>query len=60
MWGFSSLSWYVVLPVALVAGAAGGIVANPPRAAFFYRFEPVVNLVTLGTTGWLWMKHWPF
>lgn len=60
LWGFSSLDWYVVLPIAVVAGSAAGVIANPPRWEFFYRFEPVVNLVTLGVTGWLWATHWPY
>ncbi len=60
LWGFSSLDWYVVLPIALVAGMAGGIIANPPRWAFLYRFEPVVDALTVGVTGWLWVARWPY
>lgn len=60
LWGFSSLDWYVALPIAVVTGSAAGVIANPPRWEFFYRFEPVTNLLTLGVTGWLWATHWPY
>ncbi|HEX8669829.1 MAG TPA: hypothetical protein VF727_15795 [Allosphingosinicella sp.] len=60
LWGLSSLDWYIVIPIALGAGMAGGIIANPPRWQLLYRFEPVVALFTLGSTGWLWVARWPY
>ena len=60
LWGFSALDWYVALPVILVAGLVGGVVANPPRFAFFHRFELIFDLATLAITAWLWVEFWPY
>ncbi len=60
VWGFSALNWYVALPTILVAGIAGGMVVSPATFAFFHRVEPLLDVATLGVTGWLWAAHWPY
>ncbi|MBX7482960.1 hypothetical protein [Qipengyuania qiaonensis] len=60
LWGFSSLDWYYALPIILGAGFLGGMLANPPRFAFFFAVEPVLDVLTLGMTLWLWFAHWPY
>src|ERR1044072_9549605 len=52
LWGFSTLDWYVVIAVAIVAGMAGGLIANPPRWGFLYRFQAGIGLLALRGAGW--------
>lgn len=60
VWGFSALSWYVVLPVILGASVIGGFLPNPPRFGFFYRAERLIDVCVVALTVWLWLWNWPY
>jgi hypothetical protein len=60
VWGFSALSWYLVLPIILGAGIIGGFLPNPPRFEFFYRIERFIDLGVVAATIWLWVWNWPY
>jgi hypothetical protein len=60
LWGFSSLAWYIALPIILAAGIVGGSIVNLTTFVFFYRSEWVVDVASLAITGWLWIIHWPY
>lgn len=59
-WGFSALSWYIVLPIILAAAIVGGFLPNPPRFEFFYKIDRVVDASVVLMTIWLWGWNWPY
>ncbi len=60
VWGFSGLRWYVAALIVLAAGFCSGLIVNRWSFALFFRVEPLVDLLTLSMTGWLWVAHWPY
>lgn len=60
IWGFSSLTWYLVAAEMLGLGAIAGLAANPPRFGFFYKAEPVCDVAVVCITGFLWIAYWPY